>query len=163
LCIASPERGEVALGELEIDAYFTSELLRMTARRLRGHLHEPLRAAAAASAGDDQDHGERPDRDRSFDRDERWEDGERSQEDERLQALLAELIVQAGSERASPATMLPVQRLQLELALIDRQIQAARGGQGAEVSELARRRAQVKREFDGAYEHALEQTGAADG
>ncbi len=42
-----------------------------------------------------------------------------------MQALLAELVVQAGREQANPA-MLQVQRLQLELAQIDREIQAAR-------------------------------------
>ncbi len=141
LCIASPEDGETALGELDVDAYFTSELLRVAARGLRGHLQEPLRASIGASAGEDP------------------ENGERVQTDERLHALLAELIVEAGTERVNPTTMLPVQRLQLELALIDRQIQAARGGQGTEVSELARRRAQIKREFDGAYGRVLEETG----
>ena len=78
--------------------------------------------------------------------------------------------------------MLPVQRLQLELALIDRQIQAARAPEPAradasrereqrpgdsasgeqtraQISELAVRRAQVKRDFDRAYERALEVTG----
>jgi DNA primase len=143
LCIASPQDGEMALGELDVDAYFTSELLRVAARGLRGHLQEPLRAGIGESAAEDPDP----------------ENGERSQADERLRALLAELIVEAGAERVDPTTMLPVQRLQLELALIDRQIQAARGGQGTEISELARRRAQVKREFDGAYGRVLEETG----
>ncbi len=165
LCIASPQQGEIALGELDVDAYFTSELLRVAARALRGHLHEPLRAirdgdgdedrgTAAASAGTDSS-GDAEARDGDGERagHEEGEDG-----DERLQALLAELIVEAGSERANP-TMLPVQRLQLELALIDRQIQATRGREGGEVSELARRKAQVKREFDGAYGRVLEETG----
>jgi DNA primase len=147
LCIASPEQGEPALGELDLDAYFTSGLLRVAARALRGHLHEPLLAVAdggetEAHAGEGEQAG-----------DEAARDG-----DERLRRLMAELIVEAGSERANP-TMLPAQRLQLELALIDRQIQAARGGQGTEISELARRRAQVKREFDGAYGRVLEETG----
>lgn len=141
LCIASPEHGEIVLGELDVDAYFTSELLRVAARGLRGHLQEPLRASITERADEDP------------------ENGERAQTDEHLRALVAELIVEAGSERVDPTTMLPVQRLQLELALIDRQIQAARGGQGTEVSELARRRAQVKREFDGAYERALAVSG----
>ena len=147
LCIASPEQGEAALGELDLDAYFTSGLLRVAARALRGHLHEPL--LAVADGGEAEAHGGEGEQAG----DEAARDG-----DERLRRLMAELIVEAGSERANP-TMLPAQRLQLELALIDRQIQAARGREGGEVSELARRRAQVKREFDGAYGRALEHTG----
>ncbi len=159
LCIASPEEGEPALADLDIDAHFSSELLRRAARRLRGHLQEPL-----------SEQGE----------------GEDLDGDPQLKALLAELIVQAGSEPAN-ATMLPVQRLQLELALIDRQIQAARspGAHGAgergagdgeqgdlesgpeeptgEISELAARRAELKRDFDRAYGQVLEQTGGRGG
>ncbi len=76
-----------------------------------------------------------------------------------LAGVLAELVVEAGREQAQPA-MLEVQRLQLELARVDRQIQAARGQGAGDVSDLAHRRGQIKREFDGAYERALEQTGA---
>jgi DNA primase len=79
--------------------------------------------------------------------------------DPELAGVLAELVVEAGREQAQPA-MLEVQRLQLELARVDRQIQAARGQGAGDVSDLAHRRGQIKREFDGAYERALEQTGA---
>jgi DNA primase len=79
--------------------------------------------------------------------------------DPELAGVLAELVVEAGREQTQPA-MLEVQRLQLELARVDRQIQAARGQGAGDVSDLAHRRGQIKREFDGAYERALEQTGA---
>jgi hypothetical protein len=54
--------------------------------------------------------------------------------------------------------MLDVQRLQLELARVDRQIQQARGQQSGEVSELAVKRGEVKREFDRAQERVLGET-----
>jgi DNA primase len=133
LCIASPEEGETALESLEIDEHFSSELLRRAAKRLRaGNLREPM----AFSAGE---HGELED-------------------DPQLKALLAELVVEAGRDTAHPA-MLEVQRLQLELARVERQIQQARGQQRGEVSELARRKASVKLEFDRAYGRVLEETG----
>ena len=53
----------------------------------------------------------------------RWESLD---DDPELKGLLAELIVEAGREQADRA-MLEVQRLQLELARVDRQIQQARG------------------------------------
>jgi hypothetical protein len=79
-------------------------------------------------------------------------------EDPELKALLAELVVEAGREQAHPA-MLEVQRLQLELARVDRSIQRARGQESGDISELAQRRAEVKREFDRAYGRVLEETG----
>ncbi|HEV2997822.1 MAG TPA: DNA primase [Solirubrobacteraceae bacterium] len=78
--------------------------------------------------------------------------------DPELAAALAELVVLAGRESPRPA-MLESQRQQLELARVDRQIQAARARGSGEVNELARRRAEIKRAFDGAYERALEETG----
>ena len=54
--------------------------------------------------------------------------------------------------------MLEVQRLQLELARMDRQIQHTRARQGGEVSELARRRTEVRRDFERAYARVLEET-----
>ena len=66
--------------------------------------------------------------------------------------------MQAGRESPRPA-MLESQRMQLELARIDREIQRARGQESGDVSELALRRAEVKREFDLAYERALDETG----
>jgi DNA primase len=80
------------------------------------------------------------------------------EDDPELGALIAELVVEAGREPPAPA-MLESQRMQLELARIDREIVRARGRESGDVSELARRRAEVKREFDRAYERALEETG----
>jgi len=67
--------------------------------------------------------------------------------------------VEAGGEQARP-TMLELQRLQLELARIDRGIAQARGTQGSDVNALAEQRKQVKEEFDLAYSRALEETGS---
>jgi DNA primase len=79
-------------------------------------------------------------------------------DDPELTALFAELLVQARREPAS-ATMLEVQGHQLELARIDRQIQAARAQGTGDVNELATRRGEVKRAFDHAQERALQETG----
>jgi DNA primase len=77
--------------------------------------------------------------------------------DQSLLELLAELVVEAGRESTHPA-MLEVQRQQLELARIDRQIQTARVQGAGDVSDLARRRTAVKQAFDRAQERALEHT-----
>jgi DNA primase len=128
LCIASPELGSEALGAIEIDEHFTSELLRRAAAHLRdGRLQKPM-----GGIGDG---------------------------DAELSGLLAELVVEAGSEQAKPV-MFEVQRLQLELARIERQIRGARAGDGSQVSELAMRRAELKHEFDLAQEVALQETGS---
>jgi hypothetical protein len=82
-------------------------------------------------------------------------------DDPELKRLLAELVVEAGRDDANPA-MLEAQRLQLELARVDRQIQHARGRQSGEVSQLAQRKATVKRDFDRAYARVLEQTGESE-
>jgi DNA primase len=133
LCIASPEEGDIALKGLDVDAQFSSELLRRAARHLReGDLREPMAALAREGEGPDGD--------------------------PELGRLLAELIVEAGREHADPA-MLDVQRLQLELAWVERQIQQARGRESGDVSELAKRRAHVKHEFDRANEKVLEESG----
>jgi DNA primase len=76
--------------------------------------------------------------------------------DAQLAALIAELDVEAGRETAQPE-LLEVQRLQLELARMDRHIQRARGQERGAVQELAQRRAEVKREFDHAYGRVLEE------
>jgi DNA primase len=162
LCIASPEHGEPALEQIDIEAHFTSELLRRAAHHLRRHLREPL--------GDgDQDvgrpGGERPEGGVKP-RVEHGLEGEPP-----LKALLAELIVQAGREPANPA-MLDVQRLQLELARIEREIQAARLPAGeplstesavGAISNLAARKAEVKRELDRANDRVLQETGSRAG
>jgi DNA primase len=132
LCIASPEDGARALGALDPEEHFTGKRLRRAAAHLReGRLAEPM-------AGIDE-------------------------QDAELTAVLAELVVQAGREFPVPA-MLEVQRMQLELARLDRRIRGARGAQSGDaeeavVSELARRRAEVRRDFERAYERVLEQTG----
>jgi DNA primase len=132
LCIASPEEGEQALESLNVDEHFTSELLQRVARHLGdGHLRDPMADPAGLEDGLDGD--------------------------PRMKALLAELVVEAGREPVQSA-MLDVQRLQLELARVDRRIQQARGAQSGDVSELATRRGEVKLEFDRAQERALEQT-----
>lgn len=137
LCIASPDDGAAALEGLDVDEHFSSGLLRRAATRLRaGDLRAPMSDPAGA--------------------DERLED------DPQLKRLLAELVVEAGRERAD-TSMLEVQRLQLELARVDRQIQRARGRQGGDVSALAQRKAEVKRDFDRAYGRVLEQTGDREG
>jgi DNA primase len=133
LCIASPEEGASALAGLDVDEHFSSELLRRVARHLReGDLSAPM----AGRSGREED----------------------VDSDQELGRLLAELIVEAGRDQANPA-MLEVQRLQLELASVDRQIQQARGRDGSDVSAMAQRRAEIKREFDRAYGGVLEQTG----
>jgi DNA primase len=137
LCIASPEEGARALADLDVDEHFSSGLLRRAARRLReGSLGEPMRDRAG--------------------------EGVALEDDPELKGLLAELVVEAGREDSDPA-MLEVQRLQLELARVDRQIQRARGQEMGEVSDLAKHRAEVKRDFDRAYGRVLEETGDRGG
>jgi DNA primase len=137
LCLASPQEGAQALASLDVEQHFESELLRRAARRLReASLAEPL---AKTTGG-----------------------GGRLEDDPELGRLLAELVVEAGRGEAHPA-MLEVQRLQLELAHVDRQIQRARGKAGGDVVQLAESRAELKREFDTAYGRALEETGEREG
>jgi DNA primase len=137
LCLASPQEGAQALASLDVDEHFDSELLRRAARRLtEGSLAEPLADAPG--------------------------EGGRLDEDPELARLLAELVVEAGRGEAHPA-MLEVQRLQLELAHVDRQIQRARGQGRGDVVQLAESRAELKREFDTAYGRALEETGEREG
>jgi hypothetical protein len=56
--------------------------------------------------------------------------------------------------------MLEVQQLQLQLAAIDRRIHTARAQGTGEVSDLARRRGDVKRDFDRAQERAMAESGS---
>jgi DNA primase len=79
-------------------------------------------------------------------------------EDLELQRLLAELVVEAGRAPVTEA-MLSVSALQLELAHLDRSIQAAKAQAEGEVSELAKRRLSIKHELDLAQERAMEQSG----
>ena len=131
LCIAAPEDGLTSLRGLDVEEHFSSSLMRRAARYL---MDNGLPVSMSAPGLDD---------------------------DLDLRALLAELIVQAGSEEPR-SEMLDVQRLQLELARVDRQIRRARGEESGEVSELAKRRGEVKREFDKANERVLEQTGGRE-
>jgi DNA primase len=137
LCIASPDDGALALAGLDIDEHFSSGLLRRAARHLcAGDLRAPMSEVAGAE--------------------------ERLEDDPQLKGLLAELVVEAGREQPDGA-MLEVQRLQLELARVDRQIQRARGQDGGDVNALARHKAEVKRDFDRAYGQVLEETGDREG
>jgi DNA primase len=137
LCIASPEEGERALASLDVEEHFASELLRRAATRLR---QGDLRAPMSDSAGDSGP----------------------LEADPELKRLLAELVVEAGREQSHPA-MLEAQRLQLELARVDRQIHRARGQDSGDVSGLAQHRTEVKRDFDRAYGRVLEETGDREG
>ena len=132
LCIGSPEEGAPMLASVDIGEAFSNDLLRRAAKHLAaGDLSEPMARAGSR---------------------------EELEADPELKALLAELVVEGGRGDANPA-MLEAQRLQLELARVDRQIMQARGRRDGEVSELARRKATVKLDFDRAYARVLEQTG----
>jgi len=134
LCIAVPEHGEQAINDIDLDGMFTSDLLRRAAQHLKaGHLTEPLKGVDA--------------------------------EDRELVGLLAELTVEAGrwpvSAHTTKPPMLEVQQLQLQLAWIDRRIHTARAQGIGEVSDLAKRRGEVKQRFDRAQERAMADSGAA--
>ena len=117
-----PRRGPRRCGGLDVEQDFSSELLRRAARHLReGDLTAPMAQAPGESA----------------------EDGSGPEGDQELRGLLAELIVQAGGEASNPR-MLEVQRLQLELARLERGIQRARGQEGTDVAGLAREKAALK-------------------
>ena len=62
----------------------------------------------------------------------------------------------AGEER--DAALLELQRYQLELAALDRHIRRSRTQGQERVSDLARRRDELKQRFDHAYARALEET-----
>ena len=137
LCLAAPEEGAAALASLDLEEDFSSDLL----RRAASHLHAGGLAAPMSVAP-----GEALDLDA----------------DPELKGLLAELIVEAGREEAQRG-MVEVQRMQMELARLERVIQRARGDDEADVPKLARRRAELKVEFDRAYSRVLEETGAREG
>jgi hypothetical protein len=122
------------LASVDIEEDFSSELLRRAARHLaQGDLREPMAASGNGQGSLD--------------------------EDPELKGLIAELIVEGGRESVAKPAKLEAQRLQLELARVDRQIQRARGQHSGEVSTLAGQRAEVKRQFDRAYGRVLEETG----
>lgn len=80
-----------------------------------------------------------------------------SESDPELKRLLAGLVVEAARVPVIQA-MLEVSALQLELQRLDRAIQVAKAQGEGEVSELARRRLEVKRDLDAAQERAMEQS-----
>ncbi|HMD57206.1 MAG TPA: DNA primase [Solirubrobacteraceae bacterium] len=171
LCIALPEQGAAALADLDIDEHFSSRLLRRVARHLRdGSLRAPMQPSGANGAPDvtpanGEGHGGAADGGAavggSGGAGVGGPGGADPEHDLELRSLLAELIVEAGGVEPHPA-MLEVQRLQLELARLDRDIQRARGREEGDVSGLAVRRGQVKHDFDRAYAQILEETGARE-
>jgi DNA primase len=133
LCIAAPDEGAPMLASVDLEEDFSSELLRRAARHLAaGDLRAPLASAPGEPSVD---------------------------EDPELKRLLAELVVEGGRETVAKPAKLEAQRLQLEIARLDRQIQRARGAQSGEISTLAAKRAEVKHQFDRAYGRVLEETG----
>ncbi len=136
LCIATPQHGERALGEMDIGGVFTSELMRRTAEHLKaGHLAEPLKDV----------------------------DAEDRELVGLLAELTVEAGRWPVHEGSAKPPMLDVQQLQLRLAWIDRRIHAARAQGAGEVSDLARLRGEVKVEFDRAQERALAESGPVGG
>jgi DNA primase len=129
LCIASPAAGAAALAGIEPEEHFTAGVLRRAAKHLREG-----RLDGPMDGVDEQDLD--------------------------LKRLLAELVVEAGMAGGDGSeAALAVSALQLELARLDRSIQAARAQAEGEVSELAKRRLTVKRDLDEAQERAMEQSG----
>ncbi|HEX3392449.1 MAG TPA: DNA primase [Solirubrobacteraceae bacterium] len=132
-CISTPAHGQAALAEVDIEALFTSELMRRAARHLRdGNVAEPLKGV--------------PDEDREL--------------VSLLAELTVEAGRWPVPEGPGTPPMLEVQQLQLQLASIDRRIHTARAQGAGEVSELARQRGEVKQRFDRAQERALAHSGA---
>jgi DNA primase len=132
-CISTPAHGQAALAEVEIEALFTSELMRRAASHLRdGNVAEPLKGV--------------PDEDREL--------------VSLLAELTVEAGRWPVPEGPGTPPMLEVQQLQLQLASIDRRIHTARAQGAGEVSDLARQRGEVKQRFDRAQERALAHTGA---
>jgi DNA primase len=133
LCIATPAYGQQALGEVDIEGVFTSELLRRAAEHLKaGGLAEPLKGV----------------------------DAEDRELVGLLAELTVEAGRWPVHEGSTKPPMLEVQQLQLQLAWIDRRVHAARTQGAGEVSDLARLRGEVKLQFDRAQERALAETGA---
>jgi len=71
--------------------------------------------------------------------------------DEELAALLRELVARAGAQTVTTA-MLDVERLQLDLAVVERDLARAEPGQR---TELARRRLALRAKLDAALERSL--------
>ncbi len=136
LCIATPQFGEPALAEVDLDGVFTSDLMRRAATHLKaGALAEPLKDV----------------------------DAEDRELVGLLAELTVEAGRWPVSARSTKPPMLEVQQLQLQLAWVDRRIHAARAQGVGEVSDLARLRGEVKQEFDRAQERALAESGPDGG
>ncbi|HTC60971.1 MAG TPA: DNA primase [Solirubrobacteraceae bacterium] len=132
LCIATPQYGEPALADVDLDGVFTSDLMRRAALHLKeGRLAEPLKDV----------------------------DAEDRELVGLLAELTVEAGRWPVSARSTKPPMLEVQQLQLQLAWIDRRIHTARAQGVGEVSDLARLRGEVKQEFDRAQERALAESG----
>ncbi len=96
-------------------------------RRAASHLREHLAAPSAGLADDDP-----------------------------LLAFMRELAVgDERSARATPATF-EIERLQLTLARLDREIAAARAAESGDVSDLARRRSEARERLAGALAQAMD-------
>jgi DNA primase len=156
-CIAFPREGAGALADVRPEEHFTGALLRRAAEHLRSTgLDAPLEQLSTTD----------PELARVMAELVGQADALKAEEGEEvfLEAAGPEAVAHpAGRPHVSAesaAAKVRVQRLQLELALLERQI-AARARQGVEVSEVAARRAAVKREFDQAQQHALELAAGA--
>jgi DNA primase len=79
-------------------------------------------------------------------------------DDGELARLLAELVVRAASAPAQPE-QLEVERLQLELARVDRQIAGSRAAGGGGLTELGAARRQVQAELETVLTEVLDRTG----
>jgi DNA primase len=78
-------------------------------------------------------------------------------DDDPLLNFMRELAV--GDARAAPPTpaTFEIERLQLSLARLDREIAAARAAAAGDISELARRRSQTQIELSKAVERAMDE------
>jgi DNA primase len=97
-------------------------------RRAAAHVRERLATGADMPAGDDE-----------------------------LATLMAELIVRAGEMRSSEAAV-EGEHLGLELLAVERQIAAARRGEGGELAPLVARRQEFRRRRDAAIARAMDET-----
>jgi DNA primase len=82
--------------------------------------------------------------------------------DSELVALLSQLVIEASGQSATPA-VLDVQRHQLELHSLDRQLARARPGGHGNLRELASQRAHTQQEFQRAYARLIDETSQATG
>ncbi|MDX6682199.1 MAG: primase, partial [Solirubrobacteraceae bacterium] len=83
------------------------------------------------------------------------------EDDDPLLGFMRELAV--GDARAAPPTpaTFEIERLQLTLARLDREVAAARAAASGDISALARRRSQAQQELSRAVERAMDEGAAA--